>query len=155
MYVERRSRRTALVLTTIAVMMVACAKLSASGALQRSEVPDMGLNSDFRFVLEEDAAAADVADNNSTAAAPTEAAAGDDGRTGDEPGGNVVPFNPAQVGWDKSEWTGTDWAQWIVPGPVVTLVLCAFVMYMYGPMWAVGTLIVMCGVDALAFYTNA
>ena len=134
--VEKRSRRTALVLVTIAVMMVACVKLSASGAIQQR----VGVHTGFRFVLEE-------AD-----AAPAADAAGDDN---DIKGGNAVPFNPASVGWDKSEWTGTDWVTWIVPGPIITIIVAGFVLHMYGPMWAAGTFVVMVGVDALAFYTNA
>jgi len=59
------------------------------------------------------------------------------------------------VGWDKSAWTGTDWVTWVVPGPIITIVLSGFIFYMYGPMWAAGTFVVMCGVDALAFYANA
>ena len=150
MFVERRSRRTALVLTTIAVMMVACAKLTASGVLQRSDGAVGGFNS-FRFVLEED--------SNSTAGAEPKAdepaaEEGADGRSGEE-GGNVTPFNPATVGWDKSEWTTTDWVQWVLPGPVVTLILSAFIFHMYGATWALGTMVVMIFIDGLAFYTNA
>jgi hypothetical protein len=152
--VEKRSRRTALVLVTIAVMMVACVKLSASGAIQQR----VGVHTGFRFVLEE-ADAAPAADASSDAAvpaadaaAPAADAAGDDN---DIKGGNAVPFNPASVGWDKSEWTGTDWVTWIVPGPIITIIVAGFILHMYGPMWAAGTFVVMCGVDALAFYTNA
>jgi len=146
-YVERRSRRTALVMTTIAVMMVCCAKLTVSGALQRSGISAMGGQNKFRFVLEEDS-------NTTAAAEPAQGEEGADGRSGDE-GGNVTPFNPASVGCDKTQWTSSDWATWIVPGPIVTMLLAGFIFYMYGPMWAAGTLVVMIGVDALAFYTNA
>jgi hypothetical protein len=144
--VEKRSRRTALVLVTIAVMMVACAKLSASGAMQQR----VGVHTGFRFVLEE-ADAAPAADASSDAA-PAADSVGDDN---DIKGGNAVPFNPASVGWDKSDWTGTDWVTWIVPGPIITIIVAGFVLHMYGPMWAAGTFVVMVGVDALAFYTNA
>lgn len=135
-FVERRTaRRAALVLTTIAVMMVACAKVSMSGALQRSTgVSNIG-EAGFRLELAEEA---------------TSAPAGDT-----EDGGNVTPFNPATVGWNKSDWTSSDWATWIVPGPIVTAILVGFIFYMYGPAWAVGTAVVMIGVDLLAFYTNA
>jgi len=156
-FVERRSRRTALVLTTIAVMMVACAKLSVSGALQKSTAVSAMGGSFMRTVLEEapagDASAESVADE----AKPASGEEGADGRSGEAlaEGGNVTPFNPATVGWDKSEWTSSDWATWIVPGPIITFVLVGFIFYMYGPMWAVGTAVVMIGVDALAFYTNA
>ena len=160
--VEKRSRRTALVLVTIAVMMVACAKLSASGALQRSGGPAVGVHNGFRFVLEEDEAApaADDAGDADDAAAPAADDNGDndDGDAADKEdiaGGNAIPFNPASVGWDKSAWTGTDWVTWVVPGPIITIVLSGFIFYMYGPMWAAGTFVVMCGVDALAFYANA
>jgi len=146
MYVERRSRRTALVLTTMAVLMVCCAKLTVSGALQRSGVSAMGGQNNFRFVLEEE--------SNSTAAEPAQGEKGADGRSGDE-GGNVTPFNPATVGWDKTQWTSSDWATWVVPGPIVTVLLAGFIFHMYGAMWGAGTLVVMIGVDALAFYTNA
>lgn len=170
--VERRSRRTALVLTTIAVMMVVCAKLTISGAVQRSDGAAVGVHTGFRFVLDEDEAAeapapaeapaeeapaSDAPADGDAAAAepPAENKEGEDGRSGEEEGGSVTPFNPATVGWDKSVWTGTDWATWIVPGPIVTVVLSGFIFYMYGPMWAAGTFVVMMGVDALAFYTNA
>jgi len=162
-FVERRSRRTALVLTTIAVMMVACAKLSVSGALQKSSVVSSAIGLGItRTVLEEeapaggaDASAESVADEAEKE--PASGKEGADGRSGEAlaDGGNVTPFNPATVGWDKSEWTSSDWATWIVPGPVITFVLVGFIFYMYGPMWAVGTAVVMIGVDALAFYTNA
>jgi hypothetical protein len=162
MFVERRSRRTALVLTTIAVVMVACAKLSVSGALQPSSAVGSVMGFDMRTVLEEeapaggaDASAESVADEAEKE--PVSGEEGADGRSGEAlaEGGNVTPFNPATVGWDKSQWTSSDWATWIVPGPIITMVLVGFIFYMYGPMWAVGTAVVMIGVDALAFYTNA
>ena len=163
---ERRSRRTALVLTTIAVMMVCCAKLSVSGAMQRTTGVSVFGERGFRSVLEEEAPADDAApaDGDDAAVAPApadepadEPAAGKEGaegRSGEE-ADIALPFNPATVGWDKSKWTSSDWATWIVPGPVITLVLTAFIFYMYGPMWAAGTAVVMLGVDMLAFYTNA
>merc|ERR1719263_1375556 len=62
-FVERRTaRRAALVLTTIAVMMVACAKVSMSGALQRSTgVSNMG-EAGFRLELAEEATSAPAGD---------------------------------------------------------------------------------------------
>merc|ERR1712205_65296 len=105
------------------------------GALQRSTgVSNMG-EAGFRLELAEEAASAPAGDT--------------------EDGGNVTPFNPATVGWNKSDWTSSDWATWIVPGPIVTAILVGFIFYMYGPAWAVGTAVVMIGVDLLAFYTNA
>eukprot|EP00292_Cryptomonas_paramecium_P018985 CAMPEP_0113668628 /NCGR_PEP_ID=MMETSP0038_2-20120614/4108_1 /TAXON_ID=2898 /ORGANISM="Cryptomonas paramecium" /LENGTH=117 /DNA_ID=CAMNT_0000584397 /DNA_START=138 /DNA_END=491 /DNA_ORIENTATION=+ /assembly_acc=CAM_ASM_000170 len=57
-------------------------------------------------------------------------------------------------GWKKS-WTVTEWVEWIVPGPILTVISTSFIGYLYGPVWATGTCLVLVGIDCYAFYYNA
>ncbi len=59
-----------------------------------------------------------------------------------------------KAGWDKSNWTSSDWAAWTIPGPIFTCIAVVMIFQMYGALWAAGLLAVLVTVDVCSFYTN-
>jgi hypothetical protein len=44
---------------------------------------------------------------------------------------------------------------WVIPGPIVTIIVSGFVFYMYGATWAAGVFLGLVFVDSFALYVNA
>mmetsp|Transcript_3441 Transcript_3441/g.5493 ORF Transcript_3441/g.5493 Transcript_3441/m.5493 type:complete len:133 (+) Transcript_3441:82-480(+) len=66
----------------------------------------------------------------------------------------VNPDPEYTVGFKGKHWTSGDWVDYIIPGPVLTVLATCFAFYMYGAVWAVGTFVIMFAVDVLAYYAN-
>ena len=64
------------------------------------------------------------------------------------------PGHGDEVGGWKKSWTVAEWAEWIIPGPILTILSIVVIAYLYGPIWAVGTGLLLVGIDFFAFYFN-
>eukprot|EP00291_Cryptomonas_curvata_P018257 CAMPEP_0172170446 /NCGR_PEP_ID=MMETSP1050-20130122/11269_1 /TAXON_ID=233186 /ORGANISM="Cryptomonas curvata, Strain CCAP979/52" /LENGTH=137 /DNA_ID=CAMNT_0012841623 /DNA_START=8 /DNA_END=418 /DNA_ORIENTATION=+ len=107
---SRRSQRIAAVAVIIALSMVACVKLS--GAVENKSV---------RYALMESGLATNATES-SDEVVDSSYQPGQPGH-GDEIGG-----------WKKS-WSVSEWAEWIIPGPLLTVVSTISIAYIYGPIW--------------------
>mmetsp|Transcript_20174 Transcript_20174/g.45882 ORF Transcript_20174/g.45882 Transcript_20174/m.45882 type:complete len:168 (+) Transcript_20174:235-738(+) len=142
---ERRGRRVSnratAVISAVALLMLVCVKFSAAGH-------DLKLhaNEGFPISLAQNGTATDNVTDVVNSIANIEA---------DEDSAKIDPDASFMVGWDKSHWKASDWASWIIPGPIVTVFVAGFVFYMYGPAWAAGLFAVLVVVDIFAFYMNA
>lgn len=97
-------------------------------------------------------------DGNSTTAdedaAVPASAAPDDAATGDDVAVEDRFDKEAHPGWDDKNWETSDWAVWTLCGPVLTMTAAMWIFYTYGWQWALGTLLVLVGVDMFGFYYN-
>ena len=136
---NKRSRRLIAVSLMIALVMIACVKLS--GTVRKP--------SNLRFSLDE---AASVETHSDSTPPPSDG-------NGQEEEIDISPEKGQpghgdEVGsWEKS-WSAGEWVEWIVPGPTLTIIATIFIAYLYGPIWAIGTFVVLAGIDCFAFYFN-
>jgi hypothetical protein len=126
---SRRSQRIAAVAVIIALSMIACVKLS--GAIENKSV---------RYALMESALAVNATETSDEVV-----------DSSPEPG---QPGHGDEIGGWKKSWSVSEWAEWIIPGPVLTVVSTLSIAYIYGPIWAAGTCLVLVGIDMFAFYFN-
>eukprot|EP00285_Hemiselmis_virescens_P016420 CAMPEP_0173393516 /NCGR_PEP_ID=MMETSP1356-20130122/22160_1 /TAXON_ID=77927 ORGANISM="Hemiselmis virescens, Strain PCC157" /NCGR_SAMPLE_ID=MMETSP1356 /ASSEMBLY_ACC=CAM_ASM_000847 /LENGTH=161 /DNA_ID=CAMNT_0014351555 /DNA_START=31 /DNA_END=516 /DNA_ORIENTATION=+ len=135
-------RRTAAVLSCLCVAMLVCAKLSvpashhAGGVTGLAESVMRTTSSALSQAAGGEHVAVESAANNKQAAAAKKS------------------MFSQKAGWSKEGWTGGDWAAWIIPGPIVTVLAAGFIYSLYGPLWAAGIFLVMLGVDVFSFYVN-
>ncbi|EKX49237.1 hypothetical protein GUITHDRAFT_162110 [Guillardia theta CCMP2712] len=138
---RKLSSRATAVISAVALVMIICVKVSAAGhglKLHDSE--------GFPISLGQNGTATENVTDMIDNIAHVEA---------DEDSAKIDPDASFVVGWDKSHWKTSDWASWIIPGPIVTIFVTGFVFYMYGPAWAAGLCAVLVTVDVFAFYMNA
>ena len=112
--------------------MIACVKLT--GAVQANSI---------RYALPETELRLSTLENATTVDETYDASP--------EPG---QPGHGDEVGGWKKGWSLAEWGEWIVPGPVLTVLSVVFIAYLYGPVWAAGTCVILVGIDIFAYYYN-
>ena len=129
---SRRSQRLVMVSVLIALAMIACIKMT--GAVQKNSI---------RYALSESELRLTTLSNGTEAEVPYD--------TSPEPG---QPGHGDEIGGWKKSWSFAEWSEWIIPGPVLTIISVVFIAYLYGPIWAIGTAVILVGIDVFAFYYN-